>query len=526
MGKELLAPAWDNPKGFFENKRVMIFNDSKLLPALKTTWHDLSPLKWDFSLFSDELKKEALQILEEDYGEKPLFGIKDPRMCLLLPFWEKILSHLKSKVKVIIPYRNPLEVAYSLFHRNNFPIGKGLLLWGKYVLYGEYYSREFQRVFVSYDQLVRDPLGTLSLIDEKLELGLSEEIKRNEQGIISFIERNMKKFNLTLRDLPSNTPHFVREAASLLEKLSLGEERDSGNVREKFDRLRESYEREVGNYYIELINHEGSRLQVTLLIDDGKGFRRELSFSKSLKPIRTSQEVSFELPPNLEIYGLRFELPNMPCSCQVERASLFYNGREVKLNHIPENPILTSGERAFFLGSPQILLKPRENPAHSDLLKITFKLSSIGGEALGEILRSLQGEREKLLNEISSIHLSKFWQLTRPLRLVFKGKFKDLLSLIRMKLSKEYRVIKRSGFFDEAWYLKQYEDVRRADVDPIEHYVLHGWKEGRDPAPWFSTSFYLQSNPDVAQAGVNPFYHWIKWGRGEGRKPNPNWQEG
>jgi len=91
---------------------------------------------------------------------------------------------------------------------------------------------------------------------------------------------------------------------------------------------------------------------------------------------------------------------------------------------------------------------------------------------------------------------------------------------MRGKFSKDYWIIKFSGLFDKAYYLKQYDDVRRADIDPIEHYVLYGWKEGRNPAPWFDTKFYLENNPDVANAGVNPFVHWIRWGRREGRKPS------
>ncbi len=95
---------------------------------------------------------------------------------------------------------------------------------------------------------------------------------------------------------------------------------------------------------------------------------------------------------------------------------------------------------------------------------------------------------------------------------------------MRGKLKREYWVIKFSRLFDENWYLKQYPDVRSARMDPIEHYVLHGWREGRNPAPWFNTSFYLQNNPDVAKKGINPFFHWIKWGQHENRKPNPNWK--
>ncbi len=86
------------------------------------------------------------------------------------------------------------------------------------------------------------------------------------------------------------------------------------------------------------------------------------------------------------------------------------------------------------------------------------------------------------------------------------------------KFTKDYWIIKWSGLFDSYYYLKQYPDVRQADVDPLEHFVLHGWKEGRNPNEWFNTREYLEKNPDVAQAGVNPFVHWIRWGRFEGRQ--------
>ena len=76
-----------------------------------------------------------------------------------------------------------------------------------------------------------------------------------------------------------------------------------------------------------------------------------------------------------------------------------------------------------------------------------------------------------------------------------------------------------SGEFDSHYYLLQYDDVRRADQDPLRHYMRIGWKEGRDPSSRFSTSFYLQNNPDVLQAGTNPLLHYARFGKKEGRQP-------
>jgi lipopolysaccharide biosynthesis protein len=90
------------------------------------------------------------------------------------------------------------------------------------------------------------------------------------------------------------------------------------------------------------------------------------------------------------------------------------------------------------------------------------------------------------------------------------------------RIKEEYRIIKESGLFDEKWYLEQYSDVKRDNWDPILHYILYGWKEGRNPSPEFDTNYYLFSNVDVALSGVNPLIHYILYGRYEGRRPKEN----
>lgn len=74
----------------------------------------------------------------------------------------------------------------------------------------------------------------------------------------------------------------------------------------------------------------------------------------------------------------------------------------------------------------------------------------------------------------------------------------------------------REGF-DPPFYQQHNPDLTAAD-DPLHHYVHHGWREGRDPAEWFSVRDYLRDNPDVLAAGIDPFLHYLAHGREEGRK--------
>ena len=76
--------------------------------------------------------------------------------------------------------------------------------------------------------------------------------------------------------------------------------------------------------------------------------------------------------------------------------------------------------------------------------------------------------------------------------------------------------------FDAAYYLAHNADVKAAGVDPLQHYLTYGWKEGRDPNAYFSTRYYLAQNADVAAARVNPLEHFEYYGWKEGRDPSAN----
>lgn len=72
------------------------------------------------------------------------------------------------------------------------------------------------------------------------------------------------------------------------------------------------------------------------------------------------------------------------------------------------------------------------------------------------------------------------------------------------------RLIRRSGLFDDAWYLKENPDVATSGIDPARHYLLHGWLEGRNPSPLFDGQEYLARHPELFAQGINPLVHHLK----------------
>lgn len=77
--------------------------------------------------------------------------------------------------------------------------------------------------------------------------------------------------------------------------------------------------------------------------------------------------------------------------------------------------------------------------------------------------------------------------------------------------------IVQTGLWNERYYLETYQDVHEAGLDPLEHYLSHGWKEGRNPSEAFSTQDYINHYSDVRLTGVSPLEHYIRYGCKEGR---------
>ncbi len=67
--------------------------------------------------------------------------------------------------------------------------------------------------------------------------------------------------------------------------------------------------------------------------------------------------------------------------------------------------------------------------------------------------------------------------------------------------------------FDTEWYLETYPDVATSGLSALEHFMRHGWREGRDPSRSFSVATYLAAFPRVAEAGLNPLVHYVRSGR-------------
>ncbi|MEM9223556.1 MAG: glycosyltransferase [Pseudomonadota bacterium] len=88
-----------------------------------------------------------------------------------------------------------------------------------------------------------------------------------------------------------------------------------------------------------------------------------------------------------------------------------------------------------------------------------------------------------------------------------------------LRNEKKYGRVRREikDEFDDAFYLGTYPEVRSLRIGPLRHFIMVGWKEGKDPNELFSTRAYLEKYQDVADLKINPFHHYVTHGRDEGR---------
>jgi hypothetical protein len=158
LGDRLFGAREDNPKGFFEHADVIHLNE-KIFNVFGLHSQDVVPLPAGFENNPEvvRIKKQLIEILKRDFAKAEILGIKDPRMCLLMPVWHQIFEEIEVEPIFIVPYRHPLEVANSLNKRDGISVPQGLLLWLRYMLEIMVETKNHTRHFIEFDALLNNP---------------------------------------------------------------------------------------------------------------------------------------------------------------------------------------------------------------------------------------------------------------------------------------------------------------------------------------------------------------------------------
>ncbi len=158
-------PADDhNQAGYWEHRDVWSV-DEEILQALGASWSEIADL--DLSRLEAGARARFQQRVREivrDLDRHGSWVIKDPRLCLLFPFWRETLEH----PLCVLIYREPLPVARSLAARDGIAIPYGIALWEHYVREALASTRGLPRVLISHQELMADPAATLRRLHRHL----------------------------------------------------------------------------------------------------------------------------------------------------------------------------------------------------------------------------------------------------------------------------------------------------------------------------------------------------------------------
>jgi hypothetical protein len=157
LGRDLMPARPDNPSGMWEHRGIAEIHE-EILGRLGLRWHSVSemPEQWQCRKEVRSLKERIILTIKRELARSQVWGLKDPRMCRMLPLWHSILEELKVETYVVHIVRSPLELAMSLRKRNGFGLDKSMLLWLRYVIESECETRRYPRVFVTFEQLLGD----------------------------------------------------------------------------------------------------------------------------------------------------------------------------------------------------------------------------------------------------------------------------------------------------------------------------------------------------------------------------------
>jgi len=76
-----------------------------------------------------------------------------------------------------------------------------------------------------------------------------------------------------------------------------------------------------------------------------------------------------------------------------------------------------------------------------------------------------------------------------------------------------------SPLFDPRWYRQQYAGEIGPE-GPLAHYIRNRHLRRHSPNPLFDVQYYIRENPDLAVSDLDPFEHFLTVGYREGRKPS------
>jgi hypothetical protein len=171
IGREDFGPGLGQPRGHFEDHDFYHLHEAMLAAAGRSCFTADGAALDEI----DPVFEERARALVAARADRPFWGWKEPRTCLFLELWERLLP----QARYLFLYRHPVDVALSLWRRNiDFELRRDpWLAFRAWTLYNQrllaFRDRHPERCFLAHTPaLAADFPGFLRRLAVRLDLPL------------------------------------------------------------------------------------------------------------------------------------------------------------------------------------------------------------------------------------------------------------------------------------------------------------------------------------------------------------------
>ena len=192
--QDRLSPHDSNPE-HWESLSVLLHSDA-VLAHFGGTWDapPTLPEGWEHDGGLPD-RNAAAAALATAYPDPGPSVWKDPRICLLLPYWRAVLQ---KPMAAVLVWRDPLAVARSLRSRDGMPLPYGLALWERYNRSAIANLAGTDVYVLDYDALVEDPAVSLHGLTSWMDsIGIFDGMQPwDHESALSIIAANLRHESL------------------------------------------------------------------------------------------------------------------------------------------------------------------------------------------------------------------------------------------------------------------------------------------------------------------------------------------
>ncbi len=226
LGDHFKKASRKNPRGFFEDADLLALSKAarRTLGLRADSVRLVDAAAFDHPKLKT-LQDQAIEVIQQRFGESSIWGFKYGRTLRILPFWDRILEATQSSPAFVIALRHPLSVARSrakIDPRRGHQAASDLE-WLVSIVPFLRRTQNSPLVVVDYDDLMDAPLPTLTRVAKQLELPKDNASDLHIQKFVDgFLDTGLRHTRFTDDDLEQSADlnPIVKDAYRLLKTLS------------------------------------------------------------------------------------------------------------------------------------------------------------------------------------------------------------------------------------------------------------------------------------------------------------------